>query len=168
MSDTYITNIYIGKAREKLKFNYSIGLPIDKRGGDNMLDLTITNEQKIKITVNPVTEGGAPVVLDGPIIVTVNSGEATAEVQPDGVSAYLISGDNPGDTIFGVSGDADLGAGVETVADIVTLHVEGARATNLGLILSNCTSCFVETKRRIWPFLKIAVRQKSHITTATS
>ncbi len=99
-----------------------------------MLDLTITNEQKVKVTVNPVTEAGTPVTLDGPIEVAVSSGDGTFDIQPDGVSVYFISGDLPGDTVFTISGDADLGAGVVNVSDVVNLHVEGAMAAALGLV----------------------------------
>lgn len=134
MSETYITNIYIGRGEEKLHFNYAIGRPILKEGERTMLDLTITNEQKVKVTVNPVTEAGTPVTLDGPIEVAVSSGDGTFDIQPDGVSVYFISGDLPGDTVFTISGDADLGAGVVNVSDVVNLHVEGAMAAALGLV----------------------------------
>jgi hypothetical protein len=134
MSDQFITNIYIGKAREKWHFNYAIGLPMHKLGGSKMLDLTITNEQKVLVTVNPVTDAGNPVTLDGPITVEVNSGDGMFDVQPDEVSVSLISGVGLGDTVFTISGDADLGAGVETVSDVVNLHVEGAKAAALGLV----------------------------------
>ena len=132
--NTYVTNIYIGgKGEGTFRFNYAIGKPMRKQPGGNMLDLTITNEQKIKVTVNPVTEAGNAVALDGPIVVAVSSGDGTFEVQPDGISAYLISGDLPGDTVYTISGDADLGEGVINVADVVNLHVEGAQAAALGL-----------------------------------
>lgn len=97
-----------------------------------MLNLFCTNEEKIKVTVNPVTPGGSPVALDGPIGVSVQSGEGTVQLVDDN-SFYVISGNNPGDTAFLVSGDADLGTGVETVSDIVLLHVAGAKAASLGM-----------------------------------
>jgi len=133
---TYITNIYIGEQEVNPKgyFNYAVGRPMLKQGENNMLDLTIDNEQKVKVTVNPVTGAGNPVVLDGTIEVAISSGDGTFEVQPDGVSVYLISGDLPGDTVYTISGDADLGAGVVNIADVVTLHVEGAQAQALGLV----------------------------------
>ena len=113
------------------RFNWRVEPPQPKK--KRMLELSITNEQKIKITVAPVTATGRPAELDGSITVTVVSGSATAEVQPDGRSAYLISSDVPGDTQFAVEGDADLGSGVETISDVVHLTVQGARAANLGL-----------------------------------
>lgn len=98
------------------------------------LDLTITNEQKIAITVTPTTAAGKPATLDGPIRVTVQSGDSTV-TQDAGTpaSASLVSSDTPGDTTYLVEGDADLGAGVQLVQDLVVLHVAGALATNLGL-----------------------------------
>lgn len=98
------------------------------------LDLTITNEQKIKITVTPTTASGVPATLDGPIRVSVASGDSTA-VAVDGEpnAAYLVSAATPGDTTFVVEGDADLGAGEQLVQDVAVLHVAGALAANLGL-----------------------------------
>lgn len=97
------------------------------------LELTITNEEKIQITIRPVTNQGSPALLDGPPSWVVLSGESTVEPAPDGLSAYLISGDNLGDTLVQVEADADLGAGVVTIMDTVLLHVAGALAVNLGL-----------------------------------
>ena len=137
VENTYVTNIFIGgKGERTFRFNYAIGKPMRKHLGGNMLDLTITNEQKVKVTVNPVTEAGSPVTLDGPITVAVSSGDGTFEVQPDNVSVYLISGDQPGDTVFTISGDADLGEGVVNVTDLVNLHVDGAQAAALGMVAS--------------------------------
>ena len=98
-----------------------------------MLELTCTNEEKIKITVNPVTTAGKPVSLDGAIQVSAQIGEGTVALI-DNNSFYVISGDNPGDTSFLVSGDTDLGEGVEPISDIILLRVLGAKASSLGLV----------------------------------
>jgi len=97
-----------------------------------MLEVTCTNEQKIKITANPVTATGKLVALDGALSILVQSGDGNILMEGDN-AFWVISGDNPGDTTYLVSGDADLGDGVETISDIVILHVEGAKAVNLGL-----------------------------------
>ena len=97
-----------------------------------MLELKITNEQKIKLTVAPVTATGKSAALDGSVAFTIQSGAATFE-RVDDTSGYLVSSDTPGDTVFLVEADADLGTGVETISDVVKLTVEGARATSLGL-----------------------------------
>jgi hypothetical protein len=96
------------------------------------LELSITNEQKIAVHAKPVTAAGHEAPLDGPVTYSVESGTATLEPIDD-TSAFLVSGDAPGDSIIMVSADADLGAGVELVQDTITLHVVGARAANLGL-----------------------------------
>lgn len=94
---------------------------------------TITTEQKILVTVKPVTHGGKPVELDGPIDVQVMGGLGTFELLPNGRSFYAISPDEIGDTTYLIKGDADLGEGVESVQDTLTLKTIGARAANLGL-----------------------------------
>lgn len=98
-----------------------------------MIEIKITNEQKVKVSLTPVTDTGKPAKLDGKPTWEVVSGFSTIAVDPDGMSADLVSEDNPGTTVFAVAADADLGEGVEEVADTITLTVEGARARNLGL-----------------------------------
>lgn len=132
MFDTII-NINLGcpcKDR-RVRFQFAFGLPEPK--GSMPAEVTITNEQKVPVTLAPVTATGKPAKLDGPPTWTVVSGEGTVEVSEDGLTATLVSSDNPGDTQYMVEADADLGEGVETISDIVTLHVAGAKAANLGL-----------------------------------
>lgn len=128
---------FISKATNKKKtsigLSYIVGPPILKRKEVIAVELNITNEQKVKVTVNPVTLAGNPATLDGPIKVDVQSGDGTVEMIDD-KSFYLISGNAPGDTAYTVSGDADIGVGVENVADVIVLHVAGARAAHLGMI----------------------------------
>ena len=99
-----------------------------------MLEIVITNEQKIQVTLTPVTATNKPAQLDGPAVFEVISGTATIEMIADNpLSAFLVSGDLPGDSEIMVSADADLGEGVETISDIIKLTVAGAKAASLGL-----------------------------------
>jgi len=98
-----------------------------------MLELSITNEQKIPVTLTPKTATGKTASLDGAPTWSVISGNSTVVAAADGLSADLISSDDPGDTEILVKADADLGAGVEEISDIIRLTVQGARAANLGL-----------------------------------
>lgn len=98
-----------------------------------MLNTSCTVEEKVLVHLNPVTKGGRPAKLDGPIVVSVQSGEGTFEVQPDGLSFFAISPDVPGETVYLVDGDADLGAGVIDIQDNVTLTATGVNAAALGL-----------------------------------
>lgn len=98
------------------------------------LTLQITNEQKVKVSIVPVTATGKPAKLDGAPTWSVPSGSATVDVAADGLSAFLVSPDSPGDSEVLIEADADLGAGVVTISDTVKLSVVGALATQLGLV----------------------------------
>lgn len=100
------------------------------------LQVKITNEQKVNVTLSPTTDTGKPANLDGSPSWTQLNGNASIVVADDGMSAYLISADDPGDSQFIVKADADLGEGVVEISDIVELSVVGATAKNLGLTLS--------------------------------
>jgi hypothetical protein len=99
-----------------------------------MLDITLTNEQKVKVTLTPVTGTGKPAQLDGAPVVTVVSGDATVvHVEGQPREFYIVSGDSPGQSEILIEADADLGSGVETISDVIRLTVEGARAVSLGM-----------------------------------
>jgi len=98
-----------------------------------MLEVSITNEQKVNVTLKPVTATGKPASVDGVPTWEVVTGNSTVQAAADGMSADLISADDPGDTDFLVKADADLGSGVTEISDIVRLSVAGAQAANLGL-----------------------------------
>jgi hypothetical protein len=98
------------------------------------LEVTCTNEQKVPIGISPVTEAGKPVLLDGPVVVTVISGDGSVEMI-DESNFYVASGDALADSTFLVEGDADLGAGVISIADTIILHVEHANAKSLGMVV---------------------------------
>jgi len=118
--------------RKRVSFGFKVGVPQPK--DNNMpLELKITNEQKINVTVTPRTDTGKPAKLDGSPSWTVVSGNSQVVVAEDGLSADLVSSDEPGDTIVVVKADADLGEGVEEISDSITLSVIGATAKNLGL-----------------------------------
>jgi len=113
-------------------FGFIIGQPKNKT--KNMpLELKITNEQQIKVTLAPKTDTGKPATLDGSPAWTTLSGNSQVVVSDDGLSATLVSADDPGDTEIMVKADADLGEGVEEISDIIKLSVVGATAKNLGL-----------------------------------
>lgn len=95
----------------------------------------ITNEQKVKATLTPVTATGKPAKLDGMPSWAVITGNSQVVVADDGLSADLVSSDDPGDTQILIKADADVGEGVEEISDTITLTVIGARATNLGVAI---------------------------------
>ena len=93
------------------------------------LEFSQTNEEKTRLTVGATTPAGKPAPLDGPPVVTVQAGNGTVNlISGEPNSFFLVSSDDPGDTVYVVSADADLGDGVTTIADSVTMHVLGAQA----------------------------------------
>jgi len=122
-----------GKGRRKAAgFHFKFGLP--KKKERNMpTTVSITNEQKVKVTLTPVTETGKPAKLDGSPSWAVVSGNSQVVVAEDGLSADLISADDPGETQILIKADADIGEGVEEISDVITLTVIGATAKNLGI-----------------------------------
>jgi hypothetical protein len=94
--------------------------------------VTITSEEKILVSLNPVTAAGNPAQVDGTPAWSVVSGDATIEPSTDGLSCYLISG-AVGNSQITVTADADLGEGVREITDTVDLAVVSAEASQLGL-----------------------------------
>jgi hypothetical protein len=73
-------------------------------------------------------------LIDGALTVTVQSGSGTVVQDPATPLVFTArSGDTAGDTVYLVSADADLGAGVVTISDTVTLTVTSAAAASFGL-----------------------------------
>ncbi len=101
-----------------------------------MIEVVLTNEQKVQVTLTPVTATGKPATLDGKPSWTVTTGDATLDVADDGMSAFIISPDSPGESLVNIEADADLGEGVVTIAEAVKLTVNGALATSLGAVAS--------------------------------
>lgn len=94
---------------------------------------TITNEQKIKLTLKPTTAAGNPATVDGAPVWAVIEGDATLEPAEDGLSCYLISGEANVNSKITVTADADLGEGVVAITDTVDLAVVPASASALGI-----------------------------------
>ena len=127
-------NVVFRCAKKSARLHFSFGLPTNKNESTHMpVEVTITNEQKVGVTLTPKTDTGKPAKLDGVPTWEVLSGNASVVAADDGLSASLISGDDPGDTEIIVKADADLGEGVEEISDIIKLSVVGATAKNLGL-----------------------------------
>lgn len=96
------------------------------------LNIAITNEQKILVTLAPTTASGNPAPLDGVPVWAVTEGDATLEVAEDGRSSYLISGDI-GSSLILVTADPDMGEGVREISDVIALTVVAAEAASIGL-----------------------------------
>lgn len=99
-----------------------------------MAEVTLTSEQKVKVTLTPTTATGKPSQIDGQAIFEVVSGDVTVE-NIDLLSAWIISGDAAGTSVVSVSADSDLGEGIVTITDSITVTVNDPFAANLGLTI---------------------------------
>lgn len=98
------------------------------------LPITCTNEEQVVVNAKPQTSSGKPASIDGALVIAVLSGDGTFLQDPASpLSFKAVSGETASDTVYDVSGDADLGAGVVTIHDTVTLTVTSAVAANFGL-----------------------------------
>jgi len=111
-----------------------------------MIAVQCSNDEKVKLTANPLTAGGRPAKFDGPLRIAVVSGDGTFTQDPATPNEfYVVSGDavadpsvlGSGETVYSVEGDADLGAGVIPVNDQVALTVSQANAGSLGVVVGS-------------------------------
>lgn len=99
-----------------------------------MFPVNSTSEQKVLITLNPVTAAGNPANLDGAPVWSVVEGDCTLEVAADGLSCYLISGAANVISHVSVTADADLDGGeVREISELIVYAVLAPEATALGL-----------------------------------
>jgi hypothetical protein len=95
--------------------------------------LTLTTEQKAKVTVKPLTAGGKPARVDGvPGWNTSDVAVATLVVAPDGMSADVFAA-GVGFAEIVVAADADLTAGVRQITGSLSVTVVEAEALTLTL-----------------------------------
>lgn len=96
--------------------------------------ISMTNEEKRLVTVQPKTSAGNDAPVDGAATFSVTAGTCTI-TQVDALSAYVVSGVDPGDATVTMSVDADLGAGIVPVVDTMTVHVTSASAASLDVLV---------------------------------
>lgn len=101
-----------------------------------------SNEQKKPIIVTPLTGGGQPAQVDGPLRITVQSGDGSFEQDPaEPLTFKAVSGTavadatvpGSGETVYLVEADKLVGDGVELISDQVVLTVTSAQAASLGI-----------------------------------
>lgn len=133
IDETFASHIdhWLGCHRPLPHFVWHVGPTTLKKDAHMPLDLTMTDEQQVLVTAAPTTAAGHPAPVDGQVQFTVVTGDVTI-ARVDDLSANIVSG-TPGDAEVLVEADADLGAGIVTISDHLTVHVVGAQAANLGL-----------------------------------
>ena len=96
--------------------------------------LTLTDEQKVSLSISPVTAAGNKANLDGPAIWSSSNPDIVSiSASADGLSAVATAVGPIGNSQISVSADADLGAGVRTIAAILDVTVVAAEAVSLSV-----------------------------------
>lgn len=121
-------------------FGYKIG-PVQEKSQPLKLftmplDITISTKQKIQVTLAPKGADGKPFTLTSKPTWAVTAGIATLQVADDGLSAWLISSDSEGDSLFTVTDTTPGSILKDTVtlhSDVVTVPPPPVFATDLGL-----------------------------------
>jgi hypothetical protein len=96
------------------------------------IEVSLTTEEQCRLAITPLTAAGNPAQIDGPAHWSVVGTSCTVDAI-DATSAWIVSSMTLGDSTVTVSCDADVGSGVETIADTCLVHVSNPRAAHLGL-----------------------------------
>jgi hypothetical protein len=96
------------------------------------IEVTLTTEEQCRLLVTPLTPAGNPAPVEGAAQWSVAGTSCTVQ-SIDATSAWVISTTTIGDSTITVGCDADLGAGVVTIADTCLVHVGNPMAAQLGL-----------------------------------
>jgi hypothetical protein len=101
--------------------------------------VTITVEQKVKLTAAPTSQSGNPADVEPGSyrwLVSPFSPEGLVTLEPvgDGRECYVVpTAVGVGLVLIVCQADADLGAGVETIAGNFEVNVVGAKAATVGI-----------------------------------
>lgn len=105
--------------------------PVQQKGAGMPLEVSLSNEEKVRLAITPLTPAGQPAPIDGEAVWSV---EGTCTVESiDATSAWVISGADIGESVVTVAADADMGEGIVHIMDTATIHVASPMASNLGL-----------------------------------
>lgn len=98
------------------------------------MSLILTDEQKVALSIKPVTAAGNPARVDGSPSWS-SSDDTIVEVVPsaDGLSAEAVTVGPVGTAQVSVVVDADLGAGVRTLTAMLDIEVIAAEAVTVAI-----------------------------------
>jgi hypothetical protein len=96
--------------------------------------LILTDEQKVSLAIEPLTQAGNPAKVDGaPVWSVSDESVITLVVAEDGLSADAVSTGKLGTVQVSVSADADLGEGVRAITSTLDVEVKASEAVTLGI-----------------------------------
>lgn len=96
--------------------------------------LILTDVQKVKVKVKPVTAAGNPAPVDGkPEWVVSDDTVCTLVVSDDGLEADVVTTGKLGVCQVSVKADADLGDGVREISGVLDVEVKASEAVSLSV-----------------------------------
>lgn len=99
-----------------------------------MFEQSIKNTEKIQGTLEAKKADGTLGSIGGTPVWEVVSGTSTVETSVDGLSAFLISSETNGDTVYKVTGSVDFGTGFKPFTVTGTLHVTDSGTPEEGTV----------------------------------
>lgn len=119
--------------RGNIRFTIQLN-PYNKFIGDYAMAVTITDTQKVLVSIEALDAKGNPATLDGiPVWTVSDSSIITAEIAADGLSAQIIAGNVLGNAQVSITADADLGAGFTPITGLLDVTVIGGEAVTLAV-----------------------------------
>lgn len=99
------------------------------------MTLILTDEQKVTLSIQPLTQAGNPAKVDGKPVWSVSNPELISiSESEDGLSVVASTVGPLGSAQVSVSADADLGEGVRELFSILDVEVIAAEAVSLGIV----------------------------------
>src|SRR6185436_3167778 len=99
------------------------------------MSLILTDEQKVSLTIQPLTAAGNSAKVDGvPVWSVSDSNILSLTVSEDGLSAVVTTVGPLGDCKVSVSADADLGEGIRNLTGTLDITVVAAEAASIGIV----------------------------------
>lgn len=97
------------------------------------VQVKMTNEGKKSFKLAPGTPSGKPGLIDGSVVATTLSGDASATINDDGLGGFIVSGETGLSTIE-LEVDTDLTeGGVKTIKEIIEVEVTDPLVVTMGL-----------------------------------
>lgn len=98
---------------------------------NTMIQISMSLDKLLRLTLHPVDAAGRPEPLDGPATAKVVSGDVTVAVNPDGT--IDIRPGKPGDSVVEIDADAQEGPEVQILTETINVTVTHPNAVSLGI-----------------------------------
>jgi hypothetical protein len=108
--------------------------------GVGNMSLTMTDTQKVSLTISPLDARGNPARVDGiPTWAASDPALLLVLPEPSGLGAVAIAIGGLGNAQVTVTADVDLGAGVREITGILDITIVGGEAVELGIVAGTPT-----------------------------